>query len=46
MDFNNYKGAKSGKITVKDANGQNMYISLSLQYKIKKNKIGDLYDAY
>ena len=46
MDFNNFKNAKSGRITVKDSNGQNMYISLALQYRIKKDKIPDLYTAY
>jgi regulator of protease activity HflC (stomatin/prohibitin superfamily) len=46
LDFTDYKGAQSQPLNVKDNNGQTMRLSVSLQYRIKKDKIPELYSAY
>jgi len=46
MDFANYPDRASPPLVVKDSDGQEMYLSFSIQYKLKQKEIGKLYGQY
>lgn len=46
MDFTNYPKAKYRPILMKDQQGQTITLGFSLQYKLKQEKVIDLYAKY
>ena len=46
IDFTDYPGAKATPVLVKDSDGQEMTLSFSLQYKLKREGLTDLYNEF
>ena len=46
LDFTEFQGAAHGPIRTKDIGGQDILLSLSIQYRLKKDNIKDLYSEF
>ena len=46
IDFTSFPGAQHGPISVKDAGGQDIDLQISVQYRLQKDKIHELYTEY
>jgi len=46
LDFTHYPGAQAQPLTVKDKGGQDIVLSMSIQYKLQEENIGKLYSEY
>lgn len=46
VDFTEFIGANRPPLQLKDSDGQDIRLSISLQYKLRKDDIGNLYDKY
>lgn len=46
IDFTTFPNAQHGPINVKDSGGQDIQLSISVQYRLQKEKIHDLYTEY
>lgn len=46
IDFTNFPGAQHGPIMVKDNGGQDIQLSIALQYRLQKDNIRELYTEY
>jgi len=46
LDFTEFEGALAKPLTVKDSDGQEIKLSLSIQYKLQKEDVGKLYNEF
>ena len=46
IDFASYNNSQSPPLKLKDRDGQEMYFSFSMQYKLRKDKLPDIYNQF
>jgi hypothetical protein len=46
MDFSEMEGSQSPPLIVKDSDGQEIRLSMSIQYKLDKDNVGKLYNEF